>query len=121
MISFYACLSTGIFTPKPLKRSASAVVPPTLHPNTSSCGDLTSGQAFDNGCVCWNSSEGVLNDLVGKVTECNCGAPRLKSQLHFIQAFMTIGAKLQQLPTKELRSKPKYLKAHEKSAFYFVY
>ena len=70
----------------------------------STSGDLASGHAFDNGCICHQSSEGVLNDLVGRQTECHCGAPRLRSQLEFINAFMTIGNKLTQLPTKELRS-----------------
>ena len=37
-----------------------------LLPIRSSSGDLTSGRAFDNGCTCHMSSEGVKNDLVGK-------------------------------------------------------
>ena len=37
-----------------------------LLPGRSSSGDLTSGRAFDNGCTCHLSSEGVKNDLVGE-------------------------------------------------------
>ena len=37
----------------------------------SSSGDLTSGRAFDNGCRCHMSSEGVYNDLVG---QCVCAS-----------------------------------------------
>ena len=80
----------------------SAATSKQMLPTTT--GDLATGHAFDNGCVCHQSSEGVLNDLVGRMTECHCGAPRLRSQLEFVDAFMTIGSKLQQLPTKELRS-----------------
>ena len=88
----------------PLKRSASTGA---AHIVT---GDLTSGRAFDSGCSCHQSSEGLINDLVGRQTECHCGAPRLSPQLEFIKALMNIGKKLQQLPTKELRSKyPYYL------------
>ena len=43
----------------------------TLH--TSSSGDLASGRAFDSGCVCHQSSEGVKNDLTGKEVTCLCG------------------------------------------------
>ena len=68
-------------------------------------GDLTSGRAFNNGCRCYQSSEGVLNDLLHRRTDCHCGAPRLAPQLEFVNALMAIGKKLQQLPTKEQRSK----------------
>lgn len=37
-----------------------------------SFGDLTSGRAFDNGCVCFYTCQGVVNDLRGKRTECTC-------------------------------------------------
>lgn len=68
-------------------------------------GDLLSGRAFDNGCTCHQSTEGVFNDLVGRCTECHCEAPRLKAQFEFITALLNIGKKLSQLPTKEARSK----------------
>ena len=71
-------------------------------------GDLTSGRAFNNGCRCYQSSEGVLNDLLHRRTDCHCGAPRLAPQLEFVNSLMAIGKKLQQLPTKEQRSKYRY-------------
>lgn len=71
---------------------------------TGQTGDLSSGRAFDNGCVCHNSSEAIVNDLTGKETVCHCGAPRLKPQIEFVNALMNIGKKLQLLPTKELRT-----------------
>ncbi|KAL4217995.1 Phosphatidylinositol 4-kinase beta [Mactra antiquata] len=67
------------------------------------CGDLASGRAFDNGCVCHQSNEGMKNDLTGKEVTCHCGAARLAPQIEFIKALMSIGTRLQQLPTKELR------------------
>lgn len=70
----------------------------------SALGDLTSGHAFDNGCVCFESTEGVYNDLMGKKTECHCGAPRLSSQREYVQALMAIGRRLQALPSKEMKT-----------------
>lgn len=67
-------------------------------------GDLTSGRAFESGCTCHKSSEAVLNDLTGRETVCHCEAPRLMPQLEFVTALMNIAQKLQQLPTKELRT-----------------
>ncbi|XP_074656032.1 phosphatidylinositol 4-kinase beta-like isoform X2 [Tubulanus polymorphus] len=87
---------TGI---TPLKRSVSLASTQNLV-----VGDLTSGRAFDNGCTCFDSSEGVLNDLKGKQTACRCGAPRLAPELEFLKALMNIGKRLQQLQTKELRT-----------------
>lgn len=70
-----------------------------------SIGDLLSGRAFDNGCTCHLSTEGVFNDLVGRCTQCHCGAPRLKAQFEFVRALLNIGKMLSQLSTKEQRSK----------------
>lgn len=70
----------------------------------SSTGDLSTGRAFDSGCICVQSSEGIVNDLTGRETVCHCGAPRLKPELEFVNALMNIGTRLQQLPTKELRT-----------------
>lgn len=39
----------------------------------SNTGDLSSGRAFDSGCICVQSSEGIVNDLTGKETVCHCG------------------------------------------------
>lgn len=47
----------------------------------------------------------MLNDLVGRCTECHCGAPRLKAQFEFVEALLNIGKKLSKLTTKEARSK----------------
>ncbi|KAK7484350.1 hypothetical protein BaRGS_00024355 [Batillaria attramentaria] len=89
--------ATGLF----MKHSESASV--LTGPGTSA-GDLASGRAFDNGCKCMQSSEAVLNDLTGRQTFCLCNAPRLMPEVEFIEALMNIGKKLQQLPTKELRT-----------------
>ena len=43
------------------------------HPSTDVTGDLATGRAFDNGCVCHQSSEAIVNDLTGKETVCHCG------------------------------------------------
>ena len=82
----------------PLKRSTSSG-------NTRTSGDLNSGRAFDSGCSCHQSTEGVYNDLLGRSTVCHCGAPRLAPEHEFVKALMNIGKRLQSLPTKELRSK----------------
>ena len=39
----------------------------------SSTGDLSTGRAFDSGCICVQSSEGIVNDLTGRETVCHCG------------------------------------------------
>ncbi|XP_053382735.1 phosphatidylinositol 4-kinase beta-like isoform X2 [Mercenaria mercenaria] len=88
--------ATGIYIKQSNSHSTS-----TLH--NYACGDLASGRAFDNGCLCYQSSEGVKNGLTGREMNCNCGAPRLTPQIEFIKALMSIGTRLQQLPTKELR------------------
>ncbi|KAL3889101.1 hypothetical protein ACJMK2_001456 [Sinanodonta woodiana] len=86
--------ATGLY----MKQSSSLA---NLH---SSAGDLATGRAFDSGCTCHLSSEALLNDLTGRETICYCGAPRLTPQIEFIKALMAIGKKLQQQPTKELRT-----------------
>jgi hypothetical protein len=53
-----------------LKRCQSAV---NANSMKALCGDLTSGRAFDNGCTCFDSEEGVLSDLKGMSIECHCG------------------------------------------------
>lgn len=67
-------------------------------------GDLTSGRAFDNGCVCFDSCKAAANDLRGKKTYCTCGAPRLAPQQEFIRALISIGKRLGALPTKEAKT-----------------
>lgn len=54
---------------------ASALLPGIRKSNTTnklSLGDLGSGKAFDNGCMCFDSCQGVVNDLRGEKTECSC-------------------------------------------------
>ena len=109
----------------------------SLNSLKSCIGDLNSGRAFDNNCMCFdilnqtgsqqqsnggvvinnkydfnddnkiiktngknNNSNGVtLNDI-----KCMCNAPRLAPELEFTKALVSIGKKLVQLPTKELKS-----------------
>lgn|SRR6218665_408707 len=82
----------------------------SLKRSSSSCdmkatvrGNLTSGRAFESGCICHSSSAGLYNDLVGRTTECQCGAPRLYPQSRFVDVLMNIGKQLSTLPTKERR------------------
>ncbi|KAG1656200.1 Phosphatidylinositol 4-kinase beta [Nymphon striatum] len=67
-------------------------------------GDLASGHAFDNGCVCFDHSQSVYKKLMGRKIECQCNAPRLLAQHEWIKALMSIGSRLQALPTKEKRT-----------------
>ncbi|KAG8036373.1 hypothetical protein G9C98_003695 [Cotesia typhae] len=88
--------ATGLF--QSLRRSHSGVV------NKVSLGDLSSGRAFDNGCTCFDSCQGVVNDLRGQKTDCFCNAPRLAPELEFIQALISIGKLLGTIPTKESKT-----------------
>jgi len=36
-------------------------------------GDLSTGRAFDNGCICFETVRGTVNDLLGQKTVCCCG------------------------------------------------
>ncbi|KAK3088656.1 hypothetical protein FSP39_022005 [Pinctada imbricata] len=94
--------ATGIYQ-KAYQKPSHSVSSNTLE-TCSTAGDLASGRAFDSGCTCRQSSEAIVNDLTGKETVCQCGAPRLKAQFEFVNALMNIGKRLQHLPTKELRS-----------------
>lgn len=67
-------------------------------------GDLTSGRAFDNGCICFDAYKVEINDLRGRLTYCTCGAPRLAPQQEFIKALISIGKRLGALPTKEVKT-----------------
>lgn len=76
-----------------------------IGPTTKLClGDLSSGRAFDNGCICFDSCMGLVNDLKGRKTECTCSAPRLAPQLEFLQALILIGKLLSSIPTKEAKT-----------------
>ncbi|XP_011503773.1 PREDICTED: phosphatidylinositol 4-kinase beta [Ceratosolen solmsi marchali] len=85
--------ATGLF--QSLRRSHSGPV------NRICLGNLSSGRAFNNGCTCFNSCQGVVNDLRGQKTDCICNAPRLAPELEFIRALITIGKLLGIIPTKE--------------------
>lgn len=63
-------------------------------------GDLSSGRAFDNGCVCFESVQGTVNDLLGHQTVCICGAPKLTPEKNFMKSLIDIGRVLSDLPTK---------------------
>ncbi|KAB7505196.1 Phosphatidylinositol 4-kinase beta [Armadillidium nasatum] len=67
-------------------------------------GDLTSGRAYDNGCMCFDSEEARCNSLRGKTTDCHCGAPRLSPELEFVRSLINIGKKLGAQPTKEAKT-----------------
>lgn len=63
-------------------------------------GDLSTGRAFDNGCSCFESVRGTVNDLLGQSTVCTCGAPKLAPQREFIKSLIDVAAILEPLPTK---------------------
>ncbi|XP_043784746.1 phosphatidylinositol 4-kinase beta [Apis laboriosa] len=88
--------ASGLF--QTLRRSHSGTI------NKVSLGDLSSGRAFDNGCTCFYSCQGVVNDLRGQKTDCFCNAPRLAPELEFIQALISIGKLLGTIPTKESKT-----------------
>ena len=56
-------------------------------------GDLTTGRAFDNNCICPTNS-----------STCLCGAQRLAPEQHFVQALVAISSRLTPLPDKETRT-----------------
>lgn len=63
-------------------------------------GDLSTGRAFDNGCICFESVRGTVNDLLGHKTVCTCGAPKLAAQREFVKSLIDIGRNLTHLPSK---------------------
>ena len=63
-------------------------------------GDLSTGRAFDNGCLCFETQRGAVNDLLGQQTVCSCGAPKLAPEKEFLKSLIDIGKMLTQLPTK---------------------
>lgn len=79
--------------------SANPMLYPTP-PRPLCLGDLSSGRAFDNGCVCFESVRGTVNDLLGQQTVCSCGAPKLIPQKEFMKSLIDIGRMLSVLQTK---------------------
>ncbi|XP_046807626.1 uncharacterized protein LOC111686482 isoform X1 [Lucilia cuprina] len=63
-------------------------------------GDLTSGRAFDNGCTCFETVRGQVNDLLGHKTVCSCSAPKTAPQKEFMKALINVGKNLTNLPSK---------------------
>ncbi|KAL0832956.1 hypothetical protein ABMA28_001091 [Loxostege sticticalis] len=59
-------------------------------PSGRHLGDLASGRAFDNGCLCGE--------------QCSCGAPRLAPQTQFLTALTNIGRRLAGVADKERRN-----------------
>jgi hypothetical protein len=92
--------ATGIHHPPPI-----GLLNPDLELRSRlQLGDITSGRAFDNGCQCFNSQRGVVNQLRGDIHHCTCGAPRLHPQLEFLKALVSIGRRLAQLPDRESKT-----------------
>lgn len=58
--------ATGLY--QGLRRLIKAPFSPKL-----TLGDLDSGRAFDNGCTCFDSRTGAVNELRGRRTHCSCG------------------------------------------------
>lgn len=73
---------------------------PVITPVKLCLGDLSTGRAFDNGCLCFETQRGAVNDLLGQQTVCSCGAPKLTSEKEFVKALIDIGKMLTSLPTK---------------------
>lgn len=73
---------------------------PAAPPVKLCLGDLSTGRAFDNGCLCFETQRGAVNDLLGQQTVCSCGAPKLASEKEFLKALIDIGKMLTSLPTK---------------------
>lgn len=68
----------------------------------STLGDLSSGQAFDNGCRCYlenlNTCSICLPSISSKInsSECHCDTLRIKPQYEFIRSIMNIGMSFNQ-------------------------
>merc|ERR1719220_3369275 len=56
-------------------------------------GDLTTGRAFDNNCVC-----------DGNTGTCLCGAQRLAPEQHFVKSLISTSTRLAGLPDRESRT-----------------
>ncbi|ODM94358.1 Phosphatidylinositol 4-kinase beta [Orchesella cincta] len=61
-------------------------------------GDLTSGHAFDNGCMCF---EPVFTELKPQNEDCVCGAARLSPQLELMNSLIQIGKNLSSVVNKD--------------------
>lgn len=86
------------------RSDASAINSQSSGNNRVCLGDLNSGRGFDNGCTCFDSCQGKVNDLRGKRTVCTCDAPRLEPELEFIKSLINIGKSLATVTSKEART-----------------
>ncbi|MFH4978311.1 hypothetical protein AB6A40_005020 [Gnathostoma spinigerum] len=72
----------------------------------STSGDLTTGRAFDNGCLCFDEAERCMEDANDvMMMECRCGAPRIRPEQEFVKALIDIGDRLKTIPLKEDKSR----------------
>ncbi|XP_022254569.1 phosphatidylinositol 4-kinase beta-like [Limulus polyphemus] len=67
-------------------------------------GDLSSGQAFNGKCICFDSCKGLCSELKGQRIQCHCQASRLAPENEFVKSLISIGLRLKALPTKELKT-----------------
>ncbi|KFB51734.1 hypothetical protein ZHAS_00019825 [Anopheles sinensis] len=92
---------TGLPTQQHLLHPLPALPPTGSSSSRTAClGDLSTGRAFDNGCPCFESVRGTVNDLLGQQTVCSCGAPKLAPEKEFMKALIDIGKMLTCLQTK---------------------
>lgn len=74
----------------------------------NAAGDLMSGKAFDNGCICQQPENyaDMLDSLLrgDRQRSCMCCASQLQPEIEFVNALMNIGIKLGALDTKEQKS-----------------
>ncbi|GAB6028268.1 Phosphatidylinositol 4-kinase beta [Chamberlinius hualienensis] len=89
--------ATGLFRPVSLRKLGNSS-------SKNMLGDLTSGHAFDDGCTCFDSADGLYKELIGRKVECFCAASRLSAQHEFIKALIAIGKRLQTIATKDLKT-----------------
>lgn len=93
----------------------SSTTPSLLLNPKESLGDLSSGRAFDNGCVCSEIPRPVTNEHYSKAIlycpnvqqqqqSCSCGAAKLSPQLEFIKSLLNIGTNLQAVPSKDIKA-----------------
>uniref|UniRef100_A0A0R3RF85 Phosphatidylinositol 4-kinase beta n=1 Tax=Elaeophora elaphi TaxID=1147741 RepID=A0A0R3RF85_9BILA len=68
-------------------------------------GDLTSGGAFDNGCVCFDDETCVIDKENVMKMECKCGALKIQPEQEFVKALMNIGNKLKVFANKDERTR----------------
>lgn len=106
MSSHCFCLIAGLFNHQQSISKTPAVSLPSMRNNAA--GDIASGRAFDNGCIChfenYSNTSMVDSLLRGNNQTCHCCAPQLQPEMDFVNALMNIGVKLGALDTKEKRS-----------------